>query len=88
MKIYVGNLSPETMENDLRKTFEIFGEVDQVNIATDKTGGQSRRYGFIEMRSKFHAHAAISELNGLELDGRRITVHRVNPQSTGQLSHF
>ena len=86
MKIYVGNLSPQTMEDDLRKTFEIFGEVNEVNIATDKSGGQSRRFGFIEMRSKFYAHAAISELNGLELDGRRLVVYRLSSLHENRIS--
>jgi len=87
MKIYVGNLSAQTMEDDLRQTFEVFGDVSGVNITTEVFSGQCKRFGYVEMPSKFHASAAISELNGLELNGRRLSVFRAYPQPEYQPSY-
>ena len=64
MNIYVGNLSYETTEDDLRQAFESFGEVSSVNIIKDKFSGKSRGFGFVEMASDDEATEAMSKLNG------------------------
>ncbi len=80
MKIYVGNLSFETNEENLRKAFEGFGEVTTVNIVTDKFTGESRGFGFIEMSNKDEAMAAISGMNGKDMNGRTLKVNEARPR--------
>jgi len=84
MNIYVGNLSWKTTVAYLRHVFEGFGEVTFANIIRDKVTGISRGFGFIEMPNEAEAHAAISDLNGKELEGRRITVDEARPHSEGR----
>lgn len=74
MKLYVGNSSYDTSEEDLRKSFEEFGTVESVIVVTDRYSGQSKGFAFIEMRSREEAQAAMSGLNGKELGGRFIKV--------------
>lgn len=81
MNIYVGNLSHQTGEAELRQAFEQFGEVSKVAIITDKFTGQPRGFGFVEMPSKDQAMAAISGLNGRELDGRPLNVNEARPRT-------
>ncbi len=81
MNIYVGNLSFDTTEEQLRQAFEGFGEVTSVNIITDKYSGESRGFGFVEMSSKDAATAAISGLNGQELNGRTLNVNEARPRA-------
>ena len=81
MNIYVGNLSRETGEDDLRQAFEGFGAVTSVNIIKDKFTGESRGFGFVEMSSKDEAMAAISGLNGNELNGRTLNVNEARPRT-------
>ena len=81
MNIYVGNLSRETAEDDLRQAFEGFGAVTSVNIIKDKFTGESRGFGFVEMSSKDEAMAAISGLNGNELHGRTLNVNEARPRT-------
>lgn len=81
MNIYVGNLSFDTTEEQLRQAFEGFGEVSSVNIITDKYSGESRGFGFVEMASQDAATAAISGLNGQELNGRTLNVNEARPRT-------
>ncbi len=75
MNIYVGNLSTDATEDDLRQAFEGFGQVTSVNIIKDKFSGESRGFGFVEMSSKEEALAAISGLNGKQLRDRSLNVN-------------
>jgi len=83
MNIYVGNLSNETAEEDIRKAFETFGQVSTVNIIKDKFSGQPRGFGFVEMNSKEEAMAAIAGLNGKELNGKTLNVNEARPRTEG-----
>ena len=81
MNIYVGSLSYKATEEDLRKEFEGFGQVQSVNIVTNKYSGESRGFGFVEMPNKDEAQSAIEGLNGRELKGRKISVNEARPRS-------
>ena len=81
MNIYIGNLSFDTTEEDLRKAFEGYGEVSKVNIITDKYSGKSRGFGFVEMPTKGEAEAAMAGLNGQELDGQALNVNEARPRT-------
>lgn len=81
MNIYIGNLSYETTEDELRQAFESFGEVANVNILTDKYSGKPRGFAFVEMADKSQAEAAIGGLNGKELNGRTINVSEARPRT-------
>jgi RNA recognition motif-containing protein len=81
MNIYVGNLSHDTTEQDLRSAFEEHGSVDKVNIIMDKFSGRSKGFGFVEMASKEEADAAIANMNNVELDGRTINVNEARPRT-------
>jgi len=80
MNIYIGNMSFDTTEDQLRQSFEEFGEVSTVNIITDKYSGESKGFGFVEMSSKKEAIAAISSLNGQDMDGRTLNVNEAKPR--------
>ncbi len=84
MNIYVGNLSREVTEEDLRQAFETFGQVTSVKIITDKLSGVSRGFGFVEMPAKAEAQAAITGLNDKELKGGTLTVNEARPRSEGR----
>jgi len=79
-KLYVGNLSFNTSEDDLRRTFEPFGSVVSCSLIMDKMTGRSRGFGFVEMASAAEATKAIGELNGKEVDGRALTVNEARPR--------
>jgi cold-inducible RNA-binding protein len=81
MKIYVGNLSYEATEEDLRQEFEAFGTVTSVNIITDKYSGRPKGFGFIEMASVSEGQAAIAGLNGKTLKERTLNVNTARPRS-------
>jgi RNA recognition motif-containing protein len=81
MNIYVGNLSLEVTDEDLRQAFEAFGQVTSAKIIADKFSGASRGFGFVEMPAKTEAQAAITGLNGKELKGQRLTVNEARPRS-------
>jgi cold-inducible RNA-binding protein len=81
MNIYVGNLSYETTEEDLRSVFEQFGAVASVSIIKDKFSGQSKGFGFVEMSSKTEGRSAIDGLNGKENNGRALKVNEARPPS-------
>ncbi len=80
MNIYVGNLSREATEDELRQEFAAFGEVASVNIIKDKYSGQSRGFAFVEMPSKSEAEAAISGLKGKTLKERTLDVNEARPR--------
>lgn len=82
MNIYVGNLSRETAEEDLRKAFEAFGEVTKAQVITDKFSGESKGFGFVEMANKTEAMAALAGLNGKELQGRTLNVSEARPRES------
>lgn len=75
MNIYVGNLSNDVTEDDLRKVFEAFGQVESVNIIKDRFSGQSRGFAFVEIPNKNEALAALKEADGKELNGRSMKVN-------------
>ena len=81
MNIYVGNLSRQTTEDDLRKAFEAFGQVESANVIQDKFTGESRGFGFVEMPSKQEAQKAIEEMNGTDLGGRAVNVNEARPKT-------
>lgn len=83
MKIYVGNLSYQVSEDQLRDAFAAHGQVDSATIIKDKFSGQSKGFGFVEMSSKEEAEAAIAALNGTDLQGRRMNVNEARPRPEG-----
>lgn len=80
-KIYVGNLSYRTAEQDLEAAFAAFGTVLSVSIIRDRQTGDSRGFGFVEMDKDGEASAAIAGLNGSQLHGRALTVNEARPRS-------
>jgi RNA recognition motif-containing protein len=84
MDIYVGNLSQDATEEDLRQAFEAFGQVKSATVVKDKFTGGSRGFGFVDMPVKAEAQAAISGLNGNKLKGRTLTVNEARPRSGGR----
>jgi len=84
MNIYVGNLSREVTEEDLRQAFEAFGKVESINIIKDRFSGEPRGFGFVEMPAKAEAQSAINGMNGKELKGRTLTVNEARPRSEGR----
>jgi RNA recognition motif-containing protein len=81
MKIYVGNLSYEVTEQDLRQEFEAFGAVDSISVIIDKYSGRSKGFAFVEMSSVSEGQAAINGLNGKNLKDRTLTVNAARPPS-------
>ncbi len=81
MNIYVGNLSFEVTEDDLRAAFEAFGAVETASVVMDKFSGRSRGFGFIEMSTSDEAQAAISGLDGSDLKGRNLKVNEAKPRN-------
>lgn len=84
MNIYVGNLSPQVTEDDLRKAFEAFGQVESANIIKDRFSGESRGFGFVQMPSKQEAQNAIEQVNGSDLMGRTVNVNEARPRPDRQ----
>jgi cold-inducible RNA-binding protein len=83
VNIYVGNLSREVTEDELRKAFEAFGQVTSVSIIKDRYSGESRGFGFVEMTTKTEAQAAITGLNGTSLKERTLSVSEARPRTEG-----
>ena len=79
--IFVGNLSFNTGEDELRQIFEGYGQVDRVSIMTDRDTGRSRGFGFVEMNSNEDGEKAIAALNGSQLGGRTINVNEARPKA-------
>lgn len=82
-KLYVGGLSYSTTSETLREYFSQCGTVESASVVTDRFSGQSRGFGFVEMATAEEAQRAISELNGKDLDGRKLTVNVSNPRQPG-----
>ena len=80
MNIYVGNLSYDTTEEDLRKVFEEFGEVKSASVIMDRDSGRSKGFGFVEMPSNDEAQAALTGLSGRDLNGRKLNVNEARPR--------
>ena len=81
MNIYVGNLSYDVTEQDLKQAFEAFGKVASVNLINDKYSGRSKGFGFVEMPEQAEAAAAIQAMNGKELKGRAMNVNEARPRT-------
>lgn len=79
-KLYVGNLSFDTTDSDLRALFEGFGTVDSAQVVMDRDTGRSKGFGFVEMGSDQEAQAAIQGLNGKQVSGRPLTVNEARPR--------
>ena len=80
MNIFVGNLNFSTTQEDLHTTFAQFGNVERVNVVTDRDSGQPRGFAFVEMTDAKEAQNAISQLNGVELHGRAMNVNEARPK--------
>jgi len=80
MNLYVGNLSYEMSEENLRSEFAEYGEVQSAKIITDKFTGRSRGFGFVEMNSDDEGKKAMEELNGKDVDGRQLVVNEARPR--------
>ena len=81
MNIYVGSLSYDVTEEELKQAFEAFGEVESVRIIKDMYSGRSKGFGFVEMPAKAEAQSAINDLNGKELKGRTLNVSEARPRT-------
>ncbi len=79
-KLYVGNLSFNTTDNDLKTAFAAFGGVNSAELIMDKMSGRSRGFAFVTMETKEAADAAIAGMNGKTLDGRDLTVNEARPR--------
>ncbi len=80
MNLFVGNLSYETTEQDLREAFEAFGQVSSSAVITDRETGRSRGFGFVEMSDDGEAREAIEALNNKDLNGRSLNVNEAKPR--------
>jgi RNA recognition motif-containing protein len=79
MKLYVGNLSFQTTETELKELFETAGAVETVRIISDRDTGRSKGFGFVEMQSG--SDKAIEQMNGREMNGRVLTVNEARPMT-------
>ena len=84
MNIFVGNLSPDTTEEDLQQAFSAFGQVKSVTIIKDMFSRESKGFGFVEIQSKAEAQAAINGLNGTLLKGKALNVNEARPRPEGR----
>jgi RNA recognition motif-containing protein len=82
-KLYVGNLPYSVSDSDLQRLFEAHGSVTSAQVIMDRDTGRSKGFGFVEMGSDSEAQAAITALNGHELDGRALTVNEARPKPEG-----
>ena len=80
MNIYVGNLSYQTTEDELRDLFAEFGDIVSAKLIVDKFTGQSKGFGFVEMSNNSEAQKAMDELNGRDVNGRSVTVNQARPR--------
>lgn len=83
MTIYVGNLSFQATEEDLRDVFAEYGEVKRISLPIDRETGRKRGFAFVEMAEEAHEDSAISELDGAEWLGRELRVNKARPRSEG-----
>lgn len=80
MRIFVGNLSYQTQSEDLEAAFRPYGDVVEATVVMDRVSGRSKGFGFVEMTDQSQAEAAISGLNGKEMEGRALTVNEARPR--------
>jgi len=80
MKLYVGNLSFQTSDQDLQQLFSQAGTVESASVVEDRETGRSRGFGFVEMATKEEGEAAIAQFNGKEVNGRNLTVNEARPR--------
>jgi RNA recognition motif-containing protein len=80
MNIYVGNLSYQVNDTELRQMFEPFGEVSSASVIIDKMSGDSKGFGFVEMSAGAEAQAAIDQLNDTPVHGRNLRVNEARPR--------
>jgi RNA recognition motif-containing protein len=85
--IFVGNLSFQTTQEELHAAFSNYGNVERVNIVTDRDSGQPRGFAFVEMTDRSAAEAAITKLNGTDLNGRTLNVNEARPKPQGGSGH-
>ncbi len=83
MKIFCGNFSFSTTEDDLRTLFAPFGPIDSISVITDRTTGRSRGFGFVEMGDRGQAEKAIEALNGTQFGGRSLNINEARPKTDG-----
>ena len=81
MNIYIGNLSMDTTEDDLKAAFETYGKIDSVNVIKNNHNGESRGFAFMEMASDDEGKAAIEGLNGKDLKGQALKVNEAHTRS-------
>jgi len=81
LNIFVGNLSFNSTESDIRSLFEAYGTVDRVNVVTDRDTGQARGFAFVEMSVDAEGNSAINGLNGRDLNGRTLNINEARPKS-------
>ncbi|KFI21577.1 RNA recognition motif domain-containing protein [Nitrosococcus oceani] len=83
VNIYVGNLSYQVTDEDLRAAFENYGEVSSAKVIVDKFSNRSKGFGFVEMASKEDAEAAIKEMHDSDIKGRQVVVNEARPRNEG-----
>jgi RNA recognition motif-containing protein len=83
IKLYVGNLSFSSTEETLQAQFGAYGQVDEVAIITDRDTNRPRGFAFVTMANEAEGRAAIEGLNGVDVDGRTITVNEARPKTEG-----
>ena len=88
MRIYVGNMSYSTSSEDLREAFERFGTVESAEVVVERGTNRSRGFGFVEMPDESEARAAISQLDGREMDGRTLKVNEAKPRLADTRSSY
>lgn len=81
--IFVGNLAFAATESSIRSLFEPYGNVERVNLVTDRDTGRSRGFAFVEMSDNAEADRAIAALNGTEMDGRALNINEARPKPAG-----
>jgi cold-inducible RNA-binding protein len=81
MKLYVGNMSFDSSESELRKAFEAHGQVDSVTIIMDRDTGRPKGFGFVEMSNEAEAKKAIESMNGKDFMGRTLNVNEARPRT-------
>ena len=84
MNIYVGNLSYDVTEEELKQAFDAFGQVESAKIIKDNYSGRSKGFGFVEMPDNTEAQSAINDLNGKELKGRTLNINEARPRTEGR----
>lgn len=88
VKIYVGNISREVTDDDLREAFAVFGQVESAMVLKDKFTGESRGFGFVEMLAGSEAQSAIHGMNGKDLRGRTLNVNEARPREDHRSGGF